>query len=404
MADGGLALHELSFVSEGDDVVVGRLDTGSYAVFPPDGASLLKQLADGMPLSAAEAWYESQFDEPVDLDDFVATLHELGFIRDNAQQPETPPPPVRLRGLGRAAFSPLAWALYLAVVGCWLWVVAAHTDIAPHPGQIFFVHSLLVVQLVITFGQVPLLLLHEGFHILAGRRLGLPTTLRLSNRLTYIVAETQINGLLSVDRAKRYLPFLAGIVCDGVVLGSLGLVADATRHSDGSFSLIARVCLALAFTVGVRFLWQFQLYLRTDLYYVAATAWNCYDLHDAGMTLLKNRLWRLLDRPDRIVDEEKWTPRDRRVGKYYGPFIVLGYATLAGITAFVSIPVTVQYAAIAWRAMSSGHVDAAFWDAALSLCMNVAQVAALIVLSRRKRREKKSGTSHTSSSAEVELA
>ncbi|MEU8587305.1 hypothetical protein AB0C59_09930 [Streptomyces sp. NPDC048664] len=365
---------------------------------------MLKRLADGMPLGDAEAWYEAEFDEPVDLDDFVATLEELGFIRESGRQPEPPPSPVRLRGLGRAVFSPPAWALYLAVVGCWLWLVATRADIAPHPGQIFFVHSLLVVQLVITFGQVPLLLLHEGFHILAGRRLGLPTRLRLSNRLTYIVAETQINGLHSVPRSKRYLPFLAGMVCDGAVLGVLGIIAETTRNSDGSFPLIARACLALAFTVGVRILWQFQLYLRTDLYYVAATAWNCYDLHDAGMTLLKNRVWRLLDRPERIVDEEKWTPRDRRVGRYYGPFIVLGYATLAAITAFVSIPVTVQYGRIAWRAMSSGQVDAAFWDAALSLCMNVAQAAALIVLSRRKRREKQSGPSHTSSSAEVELA
>ncbi|MEV6025948.1 hypothetical protein [Streptomyces sp. NPDC052036] len=405
MADDGLLLHELSFVPEGDDVVVGRLDTGSYAVFPTDGAELLKRLAQGMPLSAAADWYASAFDEAVDLDDFVATLRELGFVREGEEQPQGPPPrPVRLRRLGRAAFSLPAWACYLAVVGGWTWAVTRHTDLAPHPSQIFFVRSLLVVQLVITFGQVPLLLLHEGFHILAGRRLGLPTRLRVSNRLTYIVAETQINGLLSVPRAKRYLPFLAGIVCDGVVLGGLGLVADATRNPDGSFSLTARVCLALAFTVVVRVLWQFQLYLRTDLYYVAATAGNCYDLHDAGMMLLKNRMWRLLGRSQRLVDEEQWTPRDRRVGKFYGPFIVLGYAALAGITVFVSVPVTIQYFSIARQAIASGHVNAAFWDAVLSLCVNAAQVAALVVLSRRKRREKRLSTPQTSPSAEVELA
>ncbi|MFL4945938.1 hypothetical protein ACJ6WE_00855 [Streptomyces sp. MMS24-I31] len=404
MAGDGLVFHELSFVPEGDEVVVGRLDTGSYAVFPTDGAELLKQLTQGMRLSAAANWYEETFDESVDLEDFVATLRELGFVREGGQQqPDAPPPPVRLRPLGRALFSLPAWGLYLAVVGGWTWTVTLHPDLAPRSTQIFFVHSLLVVQLVITFGQVPLLLLHEAFHILAGRRLGLPTRLRVSNRLTYIVAETQINGLLSVPRAKRYLPFLAGIVCDSVVFSALGLVAHATRNPDGSFSPTSRLCLALAFTVAVRMLWQFQLYLRTDLYYVAATAWNCYDLHEAGMTLLKNRVWRLVNRADRIVDEEKWTPRDRRVGTYYGPFIVLGYCALAAITVFVSVPVTIRYVSIAGRAIGSGHLDAAFWDAALSLCMNVAQLVALVVLSRRKRREKKSGTSHTPSSSEVEL-
>lgn len=405
MTADGLLFHELSFVREGDDVVVGRLDTGSYAVFPADGAELLKQLTEGMPLTAAADWYETTFDEEVDLDDFVETLHDLGFVReDGGPHATTVSAPVRLRGLGRAVFSPVAWCLYAAVVAGWAWAAAVHTDLAPHPSQIFFVHSLLVVQLVITLGQVPLLLVHEGFHILAGRRLGLPTRLSLSNRLTYIVAETQINGLLSVPRGKRYLPFLAGIVCDGVVFGAFGLVAEVTRHPDGTFSFAGRLCLALAFTVGVRMLWQFQLYLRTDLYYVAATAWNCHDLHDAAMTLLKNRVWRLMNRPDRLVDEEQWTARDRRVGSFYGPFIVLGYGALAAITIFVSVPVTVQYGSIAARAIGSGELDPAFWDAVLSLCMNIAQIVALVVLSRRKRRNSKPGPTHSSSSPEVELS
>ncbi|MFF2996349.1 hypothetical protein ACFVTC_17500 [Streptomyces sp. NPDC057950] len=405
MAGDGLVFHELSFVPEGDEVVVGRLDTGSYAVFPADGAELLRQLMRGMALGAAADWYETTFGEDADLQDFVTTLRELGFVDDEDRgRPAPPAPRVRLRGLGRAAFSAPAWVLYGAMVGGWTWAAIARPDLAPHPGQIFFTHSLLVVQLVITLGQVPLLLLHEGFHILAGRRLGLPTRLSVSNRLTYIVAETQINGLLSVPRAKRYLPFFAGMVCDGVVFAALGLVADLTRNPGGSFSSTGRLCLGLAFTVAVRVLWQLQLYLRTDLYYVAATAWNCYDLHDAGMTLMKNRVWRFMNRPDRVVDEEKWTPRDRRVGAFYGPFIVLGYGAFAAITVFVSVPVTVNYVSIAGRALGSGGVDASFWDAVLSLCMNVAQIVALVVLSRRKRRNKKSAHSLTSSSPEVELA
>lgn len=406
MAGDGLVFHELSFVPEGDEVVVGRLDTGSYAVFPSDGAELLQQLIRGMTLDAAADWYESTFGEEADLEDFLSTLLELGFVSEEEQtlQPATGPTAVRWRALGNAAFSLPAWALYAAVVGAWTWAAIDRPDLAPRPGQIFFAHSLLAVQLVITLGQVPLLLLHEGFHILAGRRLGLPTRLSVSNRLTYIVAETQINGLLSVPRSKRYLPFFAGMVCDGVVFAALGLVADLTRNPGGSFSLTGRLCLGLAFTVAVRMLWQFQLYLRTDLYYVAATAWNCYDLHDAGMALLKNRLWRRLNRPDRLVDEERWTTRDRRVGTFYGPFIVLGYAAFAAITVFVSVPVTADYVRIAARALDSGSVDAAFWDAVLSLCMNVAQIVALVVLSRRKRREKKSAQSITSSSPEVELA
>ncbi|MDH6132335.1 hypothetical protein P3T37_001720 [Kitasatospora sp. MAA4] len=385
-----LAVHELSFVPEGDGVVVGRLDTGSYAVFPSDGAELLKRLTEGMALDEAAAWYEETFSEPVDVEDFVSTLHELGFVREAGGAPLAPAAPVRFQRLGRAAFSPVAWVCYLAVLAAWVVTVTAHRELLPAPSQIFFVKSLLVVQLVITFGQVPLLLAHEGFHILAGRRLGLPTKLRLSNRLTYIVAETQTNGLMSVDRRRRYLPFLAGMVCDGVVLATLGLIAEAGRHGGGGFSLTGRLCLALAFTVVMRIVWQFQLYLRTDLYYVFATALRCYDLHDASKALLRNRFWRLLRRPERQVDEGQWTDQDRKVGTIYGPFVLLGFCVLAAITVFASIPVTVSYFRLAGHAIGSGRIDSHFWDSLLSLVLNAAQTTALIVLSRRKRREQRS--------------
>jgi hypothetical protein len=386
-----LAIHALSFVADGDEVVVGRLDTGSYAVLPQDGAELLKRIADGMSLGDAAQWYEATFHEPVDVDDFVETLRELGFVRDDPMVEPEQPAPVRFQRLGRILLSAPAWFCYAAVFAVWVVAAARHSDLRPSPHQVFFTRSLLAVQLVITFLQVPLILAHESFHILAGRRLGLPSKLRLSNRLTYVVAETQINGLMSVPRRKHYLPFLAGMGCDLVIFAGLGLVADATRQADGTFPLTGRLCLALAFTVAVRFGWQFQLYLRTDLYYVFATALNCHDLHDASKALLKNRIWRALGRRDRIVDEEQWTPRDRAVGRFYGPFLVLGVGTFVGLTVFVSIPVGAKYFSIAWDTITSGHIDAHFWDGALSLGFNVAQIVALVVLSRGKRR---SGSRH----------
>jgi hypothetical protein len=379
-----LKLHDLSFVREGDEVVVGRLDTGSYAVFPADGAELLRRIGEGMPLSLASAWYESNFGEPVDVGDFAATLAELGFVREPGVEKD-PVRQIRLRRLGWAAFSPAAWACYAAIVAVWLIAVSRTSTILPHPSQVFFTGSLLLVQAAIVFGQVPLLFLHEGFHVLAGRRLGLPSRMGVSNRLTYIVFETQLNGLKSVPRRARYLPFLAGLVCDGVVFCSLGLTAELTRPGDGSFSLAGRICLALAFTVVMRMAWQLQLYLRTDLYYVFATALNCHDLHDASIALLRNRIWRALGRTHRIVDEQQWTEHDRAVGAFYGPFLIVGVFVMVLITVFGSFPVTLQYFVTAARDIADGPLSAHFWDGLVSLAINVAQITALIVLARRKR-------------------
>lgn len=386
MTDTAVVFHDLSFVPEGDEVVVGRVDTGSYAVLPADGAALLDHLAAGMPPERAAAWYEEEYGEPVDVAEFLETLVELGFVKENGAEPAAVAP-VRFRRLGRAAFAAPAWFCYAAVVLAWVVVAVGHDDVRPDPGQFFFTGSVLVVQLVITFGQLPLIFLHEAFHTLAGRRLGLPSRLGISNRYLYIVFETRMNGLLSVPREKRYLPFVAGMVCDVVVLALLGLTAHLTRTPDGTLSVVGEIAMAFAFTVVMRIVWQFQLYLRTDLYYVFATALRCHDLHDASTALLRNRVWRLLGRPHKVVDEERWSAHDRAAGRWYGPFVAGGVVVMLLLTVLGSLPVVLGYFGIVAAHLGSGRVDLYFWDAVLSLVVNVGQLALVAHLAARKRRQ-----------------
>src|SRR5215813_14706271 len=70
-------------------------------------------------------------------------------------------------------------------------------------------------------------LVHEGYHALAGRRLGLNSTLRIGHRFIYVVFETSLDGLVAVPRRQRYLPMLAGMLTDVVALAALILAAAA---------------------------------------------------------------------------------------------------------------------------------------------------------------------------------
>jgi hypothetical protein len=386
-----LLFHDLSMVREGDEVVVGRLKTGTYVVLPVDGAELLSQLMDGVPPAAAAQWYESTYDEQVDVEDFLDSLRELGFVYargEAASELPVPTAPIRLRWLARALFSPLASICYAVLVSGWVLAMARHADLLPRPKQVFFTGSLVIVQLVIIVAQIPLIFLHEGCHVLAGRRLGLPSEVGVSNRLIDIVFETRMNGLLSVPRRLRYLPLLAGMLCDVVVCAILGLVADASRTADGALPLLGRMALALAFTGVVRIAWQFQFYLRTDLYYVLATALNCHELHEASMAQIRNRFYRLARKNQRTVRLDEWSERDLRIGRWYGPLIVVGIAVLLTITAFASAPIAAQYIRTVTARLSDGQLDARFWDVVLSLALNVANVAALLYLARRKRQSR----------------
>ena len=150
----------------------------------------------------------------------------------------------------------------------------------------FFTDSTVAVELLIVFGQLPWLFLHESFHVLAGRRLGLSSRLGLGTRLYFVVFETRMPSLLSVERRRRHLPFLAGMLADVLIVASLGVLASATG------GIVRGLALAMAFPVCTRFAYQFLLFLQTDVYFALATALGCYDLHAATKARIANRYWR----------------------------------------------------------------------------------------------------------------
>src|SRR6202044_958767 len=107
------------------------------------------------------------------------------------------------------------------------WIVATirTPDLLPENHNIFFTKYISIIELVTFLGQFPLLLLHESFPAVAGRRLGLKSSLSIGRRLYYVVFLTNLDGLVTVPRRKRYLPMLAGMLADVLVASILTLIA-----------------------------------------------------------------------------------------------------------------------------------------------------------------------------------
>ena len=337
-----VGLHRLTMVTEADGVMVGRPDIGSYALFPEEGAVALRMLDSGVPVSAVASWYEQAFGERLDVDDFLAVLADLRFLR--AEGEEAPAVrPVRWRRLGRWVFSGPAWICDVALIAAAGVAMIRVPSLRPSYHDLFFTSYLSVVVLTLTVVQIPCLLLHEGFHALSGRRLGLPSTLRLGRRLYYLVAETRLDSLLSVPRRRRYLPFLAGMLADAVLGSALTLLAAALR-GHGIPRWVPAFFVAVAFTCVLRIIWQFLFYLETDLYQVAATALRCTDLQNASRFYLRARVRRLLHRSPPRADAE-WSDRDQAMARWYAPLLVAGYGFSLGILAWTGIPTFVHFAA-----------------------------------------------------------
>jgi len=252
----------------------------------------------------------------------------------------------------------------------------------------FFTGSILVVELVAVFGQIPWLFAHEAFHTLAVRRLGLRSTLGVSTRLYFVVFETRMSELLTLPRHKRYLCYLAGMLLDSLLICGLTLISYVLQGS-GVRGLLARLALALAFPVVIRLLYQFVLFLQTDVYYVFATALGCHDLHAATRVAIFNRLWRLVGRVDRVVDENDWTERDLRVARAYAPLMALGVCVLLSVWVFALFPVAAQGWKLLVQGLSFGGHDARFWDRSAFMALNLAQLGFLVWIGRHNRQRRR---------------
>jgi hypothetical protein len=264
-------------------------------------------------------------------------------------------------------------------------------SVIPRYQHLFFTHSsLTVLTLGIVLGQVPWMLLHESFHALAGRRIGLNSKLSIGRRFYYVVFVTSLDGLVAVPRRQRYLPMLAGMVSDVLATALLTLGAAALASSGGVGAVVSKLFLCMAFGVVMRLAWQFYFFLRTDLFFLATTVLGCNDLQGASRGYLANRVNTLLRRRSRLVPTDAWTPRDVSVARWYSWLMVGGYGVLTFVIATVMAPTAVRIVRLVVHQLQHQHSFFGVTDLVVFLVLNFSELFVAGFLATRSYRRKRS--------------
>jgi putative peptide zinc metalloprotease protein len=232
---------------------------------------------------------------------------------------------------------------------------------------------------------------HEMWHWMAGRAIGVPAVFRVSYRGVYLVFETDLTQLVALPRRRRYGPFLAGMAFDVTMLAAaLGarLLAELGLNLP---PLLDRLLGAVVLIQVLGITWQWAgIFLRSDGYAVLANLLRCHDLYRVSWLTVKDRLLRLSDTE---CDEfEAAGDHDRSVAGWFSVLYVAGMLVMVWIFAHIAVPSAI--AIIGWAtanvaSLAIGTRD--FWESAAVLAYLLTQYGLPPVLAVRERRLRRSG-------------
>jgi len=331
-------------------VVIGRPETATFLVVPRPAADVLAWLAAGRSLEEVRHLHRVRHGQDADLDDFVEVLRRHGFVDTGGGTAAAAAEPPLFRGhlqgfppaVAKALFSRTALTLYASVILTAAVLAVARPSLIPGWKALYFPHRFLLMVAIL----VPLhylgLVVHEFGHFMAARAVGLQARFGIGHRLWYLVAETDLSGLWSIPRRRRYLPLLAGMLLDALTASALlvGLFA-----SEVGWLTPAPLLLTIARALVLRYLltiaWQFYFFVRTDLYYVLTTSLRCTNL----MQDTEDYLRRVISSRLRWVraPEHELSPRVLKIARSYAVLWILGRLAAVGVLVLVQIPILWHY-------------------------------------------------------------
>jgi putative peptide zinc metalloprotease protein len=343
---------------DGDDVLIGNVKTGTFLAVPPEAVEILDCLAEGQSIQQASEFYRKKYGEELDIDDFLEIMKSKGFIiigtkaKDSEQEfvplEEHPssihyhfsnfPQPVARLLYGRFSISFWIFVIVLATIA-----LAKDRYLIPRPSDFVFpqyrVLSFLTF-LVLALGSI---FLHELSHVIAARALGVNARLGISNRLWFLVAEADITGLWAVPKRQRYLPLLAGILTDAASAAMLILLLFAyDTHWIYLPAFVSRICKALVLSYWLRIVWQFYVFVRTDMYFVITNYFDCRSLLRDTEDFLRNLISPIV-RFIQPVDQSHIPESEQRVIKIYSVCWVAGRILALYVLVAVTVPVVYGY-------------------------------------------------------------
>jgi putative peptide zinc metalloprotease protein len=380
--------------------VVGNSDHGEFYQMPEQGVAILNRLSAGETVMSIKSDVAMDDPDAVDVDDFVDQLAELGFIYPRGGEPRSQAGVVEATADQRRVFavdSRIAGAFfsgpvrlaYVAVVTYALVAVLLHPELRINFGAFYTETNrtaLLLLLIGLTFIEV---CCHECGHMLAAARYGIKPRYGFGNRLWIIVAESDLSGIMALPKSQRYLPMLAGVLVD-VLFIAFATILLHILLSCGSGGFTIQVCQAFILELFAGIVWQFDIFVKTDVYFVLCNYFSHPDLDNEARIYIKDLLYRFTF--GRFGQSSDITFRDPGVLRMFSAVWFGGRLLAFSMLFLVFLPTLGKYIVSAVLMLGAGAPPASRWAAIDTIMYAVTMLTTLGIGMYMWLRKKQTGS------------
>ncbi|KQU60656.1 hypothetical protein ASG66_13560 [Bacillus sp. Leaf406] len=365
----------LSIQENGEEYVVGSIYTNEYIEVPEEAVFIIQKLDGNLTLEEVSQWIKKEHNIDLDVLDFVNDLRELNFLETIDGIVLIEPKNKILRNnkltllISNFFFNKASNLIYIIIFLSTIYLILFYEGLFPSYKDILVFNQIGLSIFTIVLLTWTLTIIHEVGHFLAAYKIDIPVKFNLSIRMYWLVAEADISGLWSVPRNKRYVPFLAGIAFDSLVLFISVILKIAVP-------LLENIASLLVLLITIRFISHFMVFLRTDVYYVIMNSLNVRSLHTTSIEYIKNK-FRFSKLPEMKSNERNYI-------RIYS-FVYLAGAILSlCMLAFYSVPSMILMIRKTIDQLASLTTFANFLDGCLAMIVIIVNISLWLFGAKQK--------------------
>ncbi|MGQ3479719.1 hypothetical protein [Paenibacillus sp. TY11] len=354
--------HHLTIQGDGEEYTVGDPNQSIFIRIPVEGKNAIELMDGKSSLNEIQEKLQRNGNIEVDLVDFVQTLVELNLIHkiDNqvlVEITEHQKISEYKKKLGMIFFNRITYLIYSVSFIISLILILLHPNLVPHYKDYFIFENSVGLSLLVLFVISWLLtIIHESGHYLSASALGVPVNFKINIRWFWMVIEANMNALWSVDKRKRFVPFLAGMAWDSVIL-LLAILVQIYYYNVEFVVDLSRLVVLLQI---YKFLWHLLIFFKTDLYYVLITVTNSSNLLSHAILYLK-----ILIGFKKKTDPywSNLSVKEQRISKLFSAIYVSGIVSAIVLFSFYSVPGFFMASSSAFTSINVNHWSSLkFWD------------------------------------------